>query len=303
MKSQFISVASHEFRTPLAAAVGSLELLERHAAKLTDAKRGELLTRIQRSLGRLTTIMTDVLQLSRADSGRVKVKRMDVDLGRFVQDIIHEVEAGDREQHRFSFQSNGESTAVPVDTNLLNHIVSNLIGNAVRHSPPGTRVAVTLEIGEQGLRADGRGRGHRHPGGGSRADFRAVRARQQCRSDRGHRPRPQHRQALHLELMGGRTSRACCADGDEARPFGLNVPLLQLHRPNMHSSLTARILVIEDDSAIRATLVDMLLEFNGHTVIHAANGTDGVALARRQSPDVILTDVSMPDLDGFEADP
>jgi signal transduction histidine kinase len=64
-----------------------------------------------------------------------------------------------------------------------------------------------------------------------------------------------------------------------------------------HSSLN--ILVIEDDEAIRATLVDML-EFNGYGVIHAANGQDGLALARQQRPDVVLTDVSMPGLDGFD---
>ena len=149
MKTQFISVASHEFRTPLAAATGSLELLERHAARITEAKRVELLTRSQRSLGRLTAIMDNVLQLSRADSGRVKVKRTAVDLVQFVQDLIREVEAGDRQSHGFTFQPSGKGDAVPVDTNLLNHILSNLLGNAVRYSPAGTRISVTLDIGQQ----------------------------------------------------------------------------------------------------------------------------------------------------------
>jgi PAS domain S-box-containing protein len=146
MKSQFISVASHEFRTPLAAAVGSLELLERHAARLTDAKRSELLVRSQRSLGRLTEIMNDVLQVSRADSGRVKVKLMNVDLGRFVQDVVNEVAEGDRHAHTFSFQQSGGPATVPADTSLLNHVVSNLIGNAARYSPAGTKVSVTLAL-------------------------------------------------------------------------------------------------------------------------------------------------------------
>jgi PAS domain S-box-containing protein len=149
MKTQFISVASHEFRTPLAAATGSLELLERHAARITEAKRVELLTRAQRSLGRLTTIMDNVLQLSRAESGRVMVKRMKVDLVQIVQDLIREVDAGDRHSHTFAFQPSGKGGAVPVDTNLFNHILSNLLGNAVRYSPTGTKISVTLEIAEQ----------------------------------------------------------------------------------------------------------------------------------------------------------
>jgi PAS domain S-box-containing protein len=148
MKTQFISVASHEFRTPLAAATGSLELLERHAARITEAKRLELLTRAQRSLGRLTTIMDNVLRLSRADSGRGKVKRMNIDLIQFVQDLIREVEMGDRQQHAFTFQASGGGAPVPIDTNLLNHVLSNLLGNAVRYSPAGTRISVALEIGD-----------------------------------------------------------------------------------------------------------------------------------------------------------
>ncbi|HVZ65500.1 MAG TPA: PAS domain S-box protein [Lacunisphaera sp.] len=149
LKSQFLSVASHEFRTPLAAAVGSMELLERHWTRVTEAKRVELLARIRGSLERLTTIMNDVLKLSRADSGRIKVQRMQVDLVRFVRDIIQEVETGDRQQHRFVFAPAEGVGALPIDTNLLHHIASNLIGNAVRYSPAGTTVKVTLEIAEQ----------------------------------------------------------------------------------------------------------------------------------------------------------
>jgi PAS domain S-box-containing protein len=146
MKSQFISVASHEFRTPLAAAIGSLDLLKKHAASLPEAKRRELFERAQNSLERLTAIMNDVLQLGRADSGRVKVQRMNVDLGRFVQDLVNEVAEADRHQHVFSFQQSGDADPVPADTSLLNHILSNLVGNAARYSPPGTTVSITLAV-------------------------------------------------------------------------------------------------------------------------------------------------------------
>jgi PAS domain S-box-containing protein len=148
MKSQFISVASHEFRTPLAAAMGSLDLLERHATRITEEKRTELVGRTKRALERLTAIMNDVLQLSRADSGRVKVKRMHVDLPRFVADVIDEVRAGDAANHEFELRSSGAGKVVPVDTNLMHHILSNLAGNAVRYSPAGTKVTVALDIGQ-----------------------------------------------------------------------------------------------------------------------------------------------------------
>ncbi len=149
MKSQFITVASHEFRTPLAAAVGSVELLERHAERLSEAKRAELLARIQHALSRLTTIMDDMLMLSRADSGRMKVTRMAVDLGRFVADVVHNAAMADAQQHVFSFRQAGAPGVVPADTNLLHHILSNLIENAVRYSPAGTKISIVLDTGEQ----------------------------------------------------------------------------------------------------------------------------------------------------------
>jgi two-component system sensor histidine kinase/response regulator len=67
----------------------------------------------------------------------------------------------------------------------------------------------------------------------------------------------------------------------------------------MNSASNLRVLVMEDDTAIRATLVD-ILELNGYGVIQATNGPDGVAMAQRHHPDVILTDISMPGLNGFE---
>ena len=147
MKSQFISVTSHEFRTPLAAAVGSLELLERHADKMTPAKRGELLARTQRSLARLTEIINQVLNISRVESGRVAVKREPVDLAHFAQDAMREVEVGDRQQHQFEYVQTGGPAVVPADPSLLHHVLSNLLGNAARYSPAGTTIRLSLDLG------------------------------------------------------------------------------------------------------------------------------------------------------------
>jgi len=149
MKSQFITVASHEIRTPLATAVGSVGLLERHAGQLPEVKRGELLARTRGALNRLTSIMDDMVMLSRADSGQMRVTRMDVDLERFVSDVVHNAEAADQQRHTFSFESIGGKRVVPADTNLLHHALSNLIENAVRYSPMATKISVVLEFGGQ----------------------------------------------------------------------------------------------------------------------------------------------------------
>jgi two-component system sensor histidine kinase/response regulator len=67
----------------------------------------------------------------------------------------------------------------------------------------------------------------------------------------------------------------------------------------MTPNSNVQILVVEDDEAIRATMLD-ILEFNGYATLHAANGPDGLAMARRHRPDVVLTDIKMPGMDGFE---
>jgi signal transduction histidine kinase len=67
----------------------------------------------------------------------------------------------------------------------------------------------------------------------------------------------------------------------------------------MNATSNPSVLVMEDDTAIRATLID-ILELNGYCVIHATNGPDGVAMAQQHRPDVILTDIAMPGLNGFE---
>jgi signal transduction histidine kinase len=59
------------------------------------------------------------------------------------------VEMGDRQQHTFVFAPSGTSTPVPIDTNLFNHILSNVLSNAVRYSPAGTTITVTLAIGAE----------------------------------------------------------------------------------------------------------------------------------------------------------
>ncbi|HET7534908.1 MAG TPA: ATP-binding protein, partial [Candidatus Didemnitutus sp.] len=64
------------------------------------------------------------------------------------QDVVAEAEIGDRHGHRFVFGQTGVAPVVPVDTNLLHHILSNLLGNAVRYSPAGTTISIDLDLGE-----------------------------------------------------------------------------------------------------------------------------------------------------------
>ena len=146
MKTRFISVTSHEFRTPMSVALGSLEILRNYLERLTPPKREELFVRITESLQRMTSMLDDMLTLSRVDAGRTKVEWAPINLPQFLQRVVDEVRMGDHDAHPFVVTIEGDATKFPSDTNILYHIVSNLLSNAAHYSPPGAVITVALKV-------------------------------------------------------------------------------------------------------------------------------------------------------------
>ena len=146
MKTQFISLTSHEFRTPMAAAMGSAEILAHHLDQLDPAKRQALLGRITTSLQHMNRMLDDILLLNRIDASRVDLRLRSVDLAQELQSILHEIELGDRGQHTFHFAPTTADPAFVSDPSLLQHIFSNLLSNAVRYSPAGTVITLRLNF-------------------------------------------------------------------------------------------------------------------------------------------------------------
>lgn len=146
MKTRFISLTSHEFRTPMAAAMGSVEILTHHLDRLDQVKRQSLLVRITASLQHMNRMLDDILLLNRADAARVELRLRSVDLGQELQSILQEGELGDGAQHTFHFAPPTADPAFVSDPNLLQHIFSNLLSNAVRYSPVGTTITLRLSF-------------------------------------------------------------------------------------------------------------------------------------------------------------
>ncbi|MEI6107434.1 MAG: PAS domain S-box protein [Opitutae bacterium] len=143
MKTRFISVTSHEFRTPMAAAMGSAEILINHLDHLAPAKRQELLARITHSMHRMTEMLDEVLLLNRMDADRLEVRLTPIDLRRLLVNIVDEIRLGDQQGHVIDLQAAPALGRWVTDTNLLQHILTNLLSNAVRYSPP--RSVITLQ--------------------------------------------------------------------------------------------------------------------------------------------------------------
>jgi PAS domain S-box-containing protein len=161
MKTRFISVTSHEFRTPMAAAMASAELLHNHPDRITPAKREELFVRIAVSFRRMMEMLDDVLLLNRMDADKVDVKLCSIDVKKSIQSYIDEIRLGDKDAHHFEFHSIGDTTHFATDPNLLHHILANLLSNAVRYSLPGTVVTtrLTAEPGKMRIMVEDQGIG------------------------------------------------------------------------------------------------------------------------------------------------
>lgn len=152
MKTRFISVTSHEFRTPMSAAMGSTEILTNHFELISPEKRQELLARITTSLHRMTEMLDEILLLNRIDAKRVEVRLAPIDLRYFVRNAIEEIRLGDREGHVFDLNVVGDVAHFVTDANLLHHILSNILSNAVRYSPAGTLIIIQLAVDACGVR-------------------------------------------------------------------------------------------------------------------------------------------------------
>ncbi len=145
MKTRFISVASHEFRTPITAAMVTAELLASHHEHITPTKRQEMHDRIHSSLYRLTEMLDDVLTLSRMDANRTAVRLKPIDLSAFMQGLVTEAKLADREAHACELHLAGDTAHFVTDVDLLRPILSNLLSNAMRYSPAGTVVTARIE--------------------------------------------------------------------------------------------------------------------------------------------------------------
>lgn len=144
LKSQFISIVSHEFRTPLATINSSNALLQRYCRDSMDEKKSKHFRQIQISVDEMTQLLDDVLVIGKADAGKLEFTPAPLNLLEFCHQLIEELQLNADGQAIISFTSQGECTDVRMDENLLRRILTNLISNAIKYSPKKGEVGVQL---------------------------------------------------------------------------------------------------------------------------------------------------------------
>ena len=140
LKSRFIAVASHEFRTPLAAILSSVELLDTYGDTFPQSERHELLGQIKTAVSRMNGMVEQVLMTSRLEAGGFSFRPAPLAVADLLVQIVVEMERGDAHAARIALQCEGLDDLRVADERLIRHIVTNLLGNALKYSPPDTPV-------------------------------------------------------------------------------------------------------------------------------------------------------------------
>lgn len=143
LKSNFVATVSHEFRTPLAVILSSSDLLERYYESLDPAQRREQLGTISQAVRRMSALMEQILLLSRVDAGSLEFKPAPLALAGLVHRVTAEVTTATQGRCPINVSVSDLPPAL-ADEGLLRIVLTNLINNAVKYSPAGSAVAVSL---------------------------------------------------------------------------------------------------------------------------------------------------------------
>jgi len=146
LKSRLLSMASHEFRTPLSSIQLSTSLIERYAESMDSSKIGKHVTKIKNSVNNLTTILNDFLHVEKAEAGKVEVSFSDFDLVAFSKEIADEMQLLAKKSQKIIYTHSGNDVNVRLDRNLLRNSVINLISNAIKYSGEATTIQFITRI-------------------------------------------------------------------------------------------------------------------------------------------------------------
>jgi signal transduction histidine kinase len=150
LKSRFVTIASHEFRTPLSTVLSSASLIGKYKLSEEDDKRQKHVDRIKSAVSNLTTILNDFLSISRIEEGKIYNVPSTFDLVALITEIREELQGFLKAGQKIEYQHSGSETEVYLDKQLLKNSLFNLLSNASKYSAEGKSIILRSSINEQG---------------------------------------------------------------------------------------------------------------------------------------------------------
>jgi two-component system, chemotaxis family, CheB/CheR fusion protein len=303
-KDEFLAMLSHELRNPLSPVLTCVAALRLVEPGTEQASR--MLDMIERSTNHLTRLVEDLLDVTRITSGKIQLQRVPVELVGLVSAAIADARlAFERRALRLETRLPAGELWIHGDPVRLTQILSNVLTNAQKFTPDGGRVTVSLERSDMRavIRVRDTGIGI-EPSQISTLFEPFVQASQGLARSRGGLGLGLAVARGLLALHGGRISIHSDGPG-QGTEVRFDLPVEAVNRAVDQDSADAapvaprRVLIIEDHADAAASL-ETLLVAEGHEVRTAADGAAGLALARSFDPDVVLCDLGLPKMNGFE---
>jgi len=301
---EFIAMLAHELRNPLAPIKMAVEVMAK--ASSDPATCEAMRQTIDRQSAQLARIVDDMIDIARITRGNLVIEHAPVELGEVVRRAVETaapaIAAG---RHALEVEVATEGLVVHGDRDRLTQLLANLLNNAARYTPPGGRIWVRArsEDGHALLSVRDTGRGI-EPQIIDRIFDMFVQGRSALERVGGGLGIGLALARRIAELHGG-TLEAKSEGANRGSEFVLRVPLSQApvrrEAPpaEQRAALPRRILVV-DDNVDAATTLDVLLRSLGHETRVAHEGMTALEIAREFRPQVILLDIGMPGLDGYE---
>lgn len=151
LKTRFVSMASHEFRTPLSSVQLSASLIEKYAEKPDTVNILKHTGKIKNSVGQLTGILNDFLSLEKFEAGKTSAVLQEFDVVKFSEDLIEEMQMITKQNQVIVYQHTGISSSVNLDPALLKNSLINLISNAIKYSGENTFIEFITELNNSEL--------------------------------------------------------------------------------------------------------------------------------------------------------
>ena len=320
LKDEFLATASHELRTPLTAVVGWSRMLR--TGKLDAENSERALEAIERNATLQTKLIDDLLDVSRIITGKLILDRRAIELAHVLSDAVNTVRpAADAKHITIVTSFDAETGPVLGDANRLQQVVWNLLSNAVKFTPKNGRI----EVGLQRVNSEAE-ISVRDSGEGISSEFLPY-VFDRFRQGDGKTTRLHSGLGLglaivrHLVELHGGTVNAHSDGPGRGATFKLRLPVLSINSvPGGKTAASdstkarstdglsiecpprldgVRVLVVDDDSDTRQMLKAVLSECQAHVII-AASAAEAIEEIERRKPDVLVSDLGMPEQDGYE---
>lgn len=154
LKTRFVSMASHEFRTPLSSIQLSASLIDKYTAKQDVVNVEKHTNKIKNAINNLTTILNDFLSLEKLEAGKVEANAQWFDMIAFAEEIAEEMQLISKQNQLIVYEHKGTTAQVFLDQNLLKNCIINLISNAIKYSGEDTMIQFNSNLKDNELIID-----------------------------------------------------------------------------------------------------------------------------------------------------